>query len=106
MRLILAITAAVLLTGCSTVREVTGNSAIDGQPLDAAVAIYGPWEQLVVLEGVQTYIWRRHYTAESKDYYCELRVETGYRKTISRSVMQGFPDACRLFSVRYRAKVN
>lgn len=106
MRHALLLTTILGLAACSTVSEVTGDSALSGHDLDAAVGLYGPWEDFVVLDGRPTYIWRRHYVDQKKNYYCELRVEMGFRRTISRSTMQGFPDACRLFSVRYKSNLN
>lgn len=97
------LTAMVLgLSACASAGEVTGSDALSGQPLEAAISLYGPYENFLVLDGRPTYIWRRRYEAEGKEYFCELRAEMGFRRQISRSLMQGFPDACRLFSVRFQ----
>lgn len=125
---VLGLCAALALCGCQTMDEVTGDSALAGQPIDSALALYGPWEEYAVIDGKPIYIWRRHYTSTTPpaeiasgtaasaatatrisgptDYYCELRVEMGFRRLISRSLMQGYPDACRMFSVRYRNTKN
>ncbi|WP_334162095.1 hypothetical protein [Phenylobacterium sp.] len=102
----LGIAAFAALAGCQTLGEVSGGSALSGQELDTAVGLYGPWAEYLVLDGKRTYVWRRHYVAEDKPYFCELRVEMGFRRTISTSTLQGYPDACRLFAVRYRTANN
>jgi len=102
----LGIAALVAVAGCQTVSEVGGDSALSGQELDTAVGLYGPWQEFLVLDGKRTYVWRRHYLAEEKPYFCELRVEMGFRRTISRTFVQGYPEACRLFAVRYRTANN
>jgi hypothetical protein len=104
--IVAAVAAALGLAACSTLKEVGGETALSGQQLDAALGLYGPYSQFMQIDGKPTYVWRRHYTADAQDYYCELRIETGYRRTISASVMQGYPQACRLFSVRYSAHTN
>jgi hypothetical protein len=107
-RQILVLAAAAALCGCATTAAITGDTAFSGKDLDAAIGLYGPWEDHVVLNGIETYIWRRHYTdaAKKQDYYCELRVQMGFRNLISRSLMQGYPAACDLFSIRYTNAVN
>lgn len=106
MRRILLTLTALCLAACGTVGEAGGESALAGQDIGAAVGIYGPWETFAVLDGKPTYIWRRSYVAEEKTLFCELRIELGFRRAISRSSMQGFPDACRLFGVRYKSKLR
>ncbi|MCR5879477.1 hypothetical protein [Phenylobacterium sp. J367] len=76
----------------------TARSGLDGQQLDAALGRYGSWNERLTLEGTPTYIWRRAVVADTGAAYCELRVETAFRQTISRSVFQGAPQACRLFT--------
>lgn len=91
----------LVLAGCSTT-AVSGASALSGQDLDAAYALYGPWEDQVTLEGRRYYIWRRRRIDDAGvERYCELRVEMGFRRMIQNSVMQGYPAACELFTVRY-----
>ena len=104
--IIAAVAAALGLGACSTLKEVGGESALSGQQLDAAVGLYGPYAEYLVLAGKPTYVWRRLYPVDALDFYCELRVETGYRRTINRSLMQGYPAACQMFSVRYRSQNN
>jgi hypothetical protein len=105
-RILLIAVLAAGLAACETVSEATGGSSLEGQDLGAAVGIYGPWDDYVILEGKPTYIWRRRYEADGQAYYCEMRVEMGFRRTIRGSRMQGFPDACRLFSTQYKTKLN
>lgn len=103
----IGIAAFVTLAGCQTLGEVSGGSALSGQELDTAVGLYGPWAEFLVLDGKRTYVWRRQYVADDrKPYFCELRVEMGFRRTISGSTLQGYPEACRLFAVRYRTANN
>ena len=94
------ITALALATAACATPGAGGESRLAGQDLDAAVGLYGPWSDSMVLNGRPTYVWRRQVTAEAKAYYCELHVQTGFRRTISRTTLQGFPDACRLFGAR------
>jgi hypothetical protein len=102
------IAALLALAACATPAAVSGDSRLAGQDIQAAVALYGPWAEEVTLQGQRLYIWRRHFRAAggASDVYCELRVETGYRTTISRSQMQGFPAACNLFSIRYQSALR
>jgi hypothetical protein len=90
------------MPGAGPVGVSTGRSGLEGQQLDAALSRYGFWSERVTTEGTPTYIWRRSLMADERAYFCELRVETAFRQTISRSVVQGFPDACRLFAQRTR----
>lgn len=101
-----AIAGALLLAACQTTAETGGANALYGEELDAALGLYGPYAEYLMLDGKPTYVWRRNFQTADQNYFCELRVETGFRRTISRSVMQGFPDACRLFSVSYKAARN
>jgi hypothetical protein len=97
-----AIAAALLtLAACATSTELDPGTALDGKELDTAVAIYGYWQESRVISGKQSYIWRRELVEADARYYCELTIETSFRRIISRSHMQGFPRACLLFSVRY-----
>ena len=89
---------AMLLAGCAS--TVNGPSRLAGQELDAAVALYGEWSEEVTLDGEPTYIWRRTLVASGGPQVCELRVQLGFRRTISRAFMQGLPDACKLYAVR------
>jgi hypothetical protein len=115
----LAIACAVALSGCASaagsagrdsivdghlaagqgpIGVATARSGLEGKQLDAALGRYGSWSERLTMEGRPTYIWRRSLVADKQAYFCELRVETAFRQTISRSVMQGYPDACRLFA--------
>lgn len=97
----MAIACAIVVAGCAGTGAATATDSLEGQQLDAATGRYGAWAQQMNLGGKPTYIWRRSYVADNQPYYCELRIETGFRQTISRTSMQGYPDACRLFAVRY-----
>jgi hypothetical protein len=92
---------ALVLSGCATATEADPETALSGKDIGAAIGIYGPWEQKLVLAGRPTYIWRRQLIEGDARYYCEMMVETGFRNTIARSYMQGFPRACQMFNVRY-----
>lgn len=96
-------TLAVLLalSACATATDIDPDTALSGKELDTALAIYGPWQQRLVLSGRPTYIWRRELIEGEEHYFCELAVETGFRQIISRSHMQGYPRACLLFDVRF-----
>jgi hypothetical protein len=100
--------ALAALAGCANGSTIGGDSALTGQDLQAAVGLYGPWDTQVELDGVPTYIWRRHYTdPETRtERFCELKVEMGFRRLISRSQMQGYPAACELFSIRYQSTLK
>ena len=98
MKRLIAVVLPMLLAGCAT--TVNGPSRLSGQELDAAVALYGEWAEQITLDGEPTYIWRRTLMVEGKPRVCELRVQLGFRKTISRAFMQGLPDACALYAVR------
>jgi hypothetical protein len=102
------ITALLALAACATPAAVSGDNRLSGQDIQAAVGLYGPWDQRVVLGDQPIYIWRRHLrpAGAASDVYCELRIETAYRTTVSRSQMQGYPAACDLFSVRYKSALR
>jgi hypothetical protein len=104
----LVIGAFVALAGCGTTNVVSGESTLSGKDLQMAVNLYGPWEGKMDIDGVSTYVWRRHYTASDtkQDFYCELRVQMGFRTTISSSVMQGYPAACNLFGITYKSELK
>lgn len=93
--------AATALAGCAS--AAGGPSHLTGQQLDAAVALYGPWADEIEFEDRPLYIWRRSFVQDGSPRYCELRIQLGFRRTIRRAYLQGFPDACRLFAVRYEA---
>ncbi|WP_374472398.1 hypothetical protein [Phenylobacterium sp.] len=97
-----AVAGLISLGGCQTLAPAGAEGALSGQELDAAVGLYGPWTEYLVLDGKRTYLWRKRYAGGPQDYYCELRVEMGFRRTISRSFIQGYPQACRLFAARGR----
>lgn len=102
----LSVLAAGLLGGC--VSLVPGEEAVTGQPVDAAVALYGPWAQEALIQGRTVYIWRREVIDEKTKvpYVCELRATVGFRRTIASTVLEGYPQACELFSVSYKAEVK
>lgn len=102
----LAVACAIALTGCASTGAATATNSLEGQQLDAALGRYGAWAEQTNLGGKPTYIWRRSYVAADQAFFCELRIETGFRQTIAHTSMQGMPDACRLFSVRYSAPGN
>ena len=85
------IAALLALAACATPAAVSGGNRLDGQDIQAAVNLYGPWTQKVVLGAQPVYIWRRHQRPDGSEteVYCEMRIETGYRATVSRSQMQG-----------------
>ncbi|WP_165830594.1 hypothetical protein [Phenylobacterium soli] len=102
MRLfVLASALALALGGCAS--TTSGPSRLTGQELDAAVALYGPWADQVEVKGQTRYIWRRSLLTNGQSTYCELRVELGFRRTIRRAYLEGFPAACELFAVRYES---
>jgi hypothetical protein len=90
------------LAGCQTA-ATNGPSRLEGQNLDAAMALYGPWVEQVHLQGRPVYIWRRTLIAAGKPYVCELRLETGFRGAISKAYLQGVPNACQLFALKEEA---
>jgi len=100
MRLVGAGLALLLLSACAASKAPVSSQFL-GQHIDSVTALYGPWAEVVTLEGRPMYIWRRNTTIADANYYCELWIETGYRKAVSKRVMQGYPAACRQFQVRY-----
>jgi hypothetical protein len=99
----IGILAALLVTGCATVRAVDAPTALNGHELDTALNLYGRWDEQVVLQGRPHYIWRRAVLLNGQSYFCELRTEIGYRNVIKASVVEGYPAACGLFTVQYSA---
>lgn len=102
--LFLLLSAGLGLGGCATV--VNGPTRLMGENLDAATALYGPWTQEIYLQGRTLYIWRRKLITPVGDRFCEMRVQLGFRQTIARAYLQGFPDACKLFAVRYQPETK
>ena len=100
MRFVVAGLALLALGGCSTGKAPVSSQFL-GQHIDAVTALYGPWAEVVTLDGRPMYIWRRNTMVADANYYCELWIETGYRQAVAKRVMQGYPDACRQFQVRY-----
>jgi len=101
-RLAFAVLAAIALAGCAT--AVHGPARLIGQELDAATALYGPWDDQIDRNGRPVYVWRRSIElANGERRSCELRVTLGFRKTIGSAVTEGFQDACRLYDVRYES---
>ena len=89
----------LLLAACTSVAN--GASKLPGQNLDAAVALYGPWTEENTPEGQPVYIWRRTLIAAGDKKVCEMRITLGFRRTIGDVVIQGQPDACKLFAIKY-----
>lgn len=96
-----AMLAAAALAGCATAPVVDGSSALAGKDMATALSLYGRYDQKVMLEGRPHYIWRRAVVMNGDTYYCELRAETGFRDTIRSTIVEGYPAACSLFTVRY-----
>ncbi len=100
----LVLAGAVLgaaLAGCATEFEGERPSTLYGQPTDAAVALYGRWDESVSLGGKHYYIWRRSVETADGPRFCELRLEITSHGLIARRLMQGYPDACGLFAARF-----
>ncbi|WP_041373369.1 hypothetical protein [Phenylobacterium zucineum] len=93
------------LAACATAIEGDRPSALYGQSADAAVALYGPWDEAVTLAGKRYHIWRRRADTADGPRYCELRLEitpqgpTG-QGLIARRLVQGYPEACDLFTAQ------
>jgi hypothetical protein len=97
------IAALLGLSACST-PQVNGTSALAGKQLEDAIGLFGPWDQSLPLDGAPTYIWRRHAVQNGVDYYCEMRVELGFRHTVGRASMRGYPVACELFDIHHQSR--
>jgi len=93
--------AALLLSGCATAFEGERPSTLYGQHTDAAVALYGPWNETVILEGRRYYIWRRKTDTPEGPIYCELRLEVTSKQLIARRLVRGYPEACDQFTARF-----
>lgn len=104
-RPILPLFLALGLAACAT-PEVEGPDALKAKDVAAAVSLYGPWAEQIQVKGRPVYIWRRQAEIEGQTYYCELRVEMGFRQMIARSMTVGYPAACALFNVRYETKLH
>jgi hypothetical protein len=96
-----ALAASLAVGGCATEFEGEKPSGLYGQDTDAAVALYGVWDEAVTLEGRRYYIWRRSIETADGVRFCELRLEITNRNKIARRLMQGYPDACQLFAARF-----
>lgn len=101
MRRATALAAALLLGGCVTAFEGEAPSSLYGQHTDAAVALYGPWDEAATLEGKRYYIWRRKTETADGLRYCELRLEITPKQLIARRLIRGYPEACELFTARF-----
>lgn len=101
MRRTALIPILLALAGCQSIEN--GPSRLEGQNLDAAMALYGPWTEQTLIDGRPLYIWRRTLIAGGQPYVCELRLETGFRDAISKAYLQGVPDACKLFALKEEA---
>lgn len=93
--------AALLLGACATTFEGERPSALYGQHLDAARALYGPWQAQFTVDGRRYYLWRRSARTADGEVFCELRLEITAHGLIARRFMQGYPDACDLFTARF-----
>lgn len=100
-RLLLAALGLLLLAGCATEFEGEKPSSLYGQHTDAAVALYGPWDEAITLEGRRYYLWRRSVETPEGVRFCELRLEITSKNLIARRLMQGYPGACELFMARF-----
>ena len=89
------------LSACTTTFEGERPSTLYGQHLDAAVALYGPWSDTLRIGGRQYYLWRRRVETPEGDVFCELRLEITSRRLIARRFLQGYPDACALFTAKF-----
>jgi hypothetical protein len=98
MRQIVLLAGLLALSACQSV--VQGPSRLAGQPLEAVVALYGPWAEQITIQDRPLYIWRRTLIAGGQASVCELRVEVGFRQAITRAYLQGVPEACKLYAVR------
>ena len=101
MRRLALLPILALLAGCQSAGN--GPSRLEGQNLDAAVALYGPWAEEVHLADRPVYIWRRTLIAGGQPYVCELRLQTGFRGAVTQAYLQGVPDACKLFALKEEA---
>lgn len=90
-----------LLAGCATSFEGERPSSLYGQHVDAAVALYGPWQEQMMLEGKRYYLWRRSAETPEGPRYCELRLEITPKQLIARRLLQGYPQACDLFTAHF-----
>ncbi len=101
-----ALLGLIGLAACATSFEGDGPSALYGQHTDAAVALYGRWDEAVNLQGRRYYIWRRQAETTDGVRVCELRLEITSKNLIARRLMQGYPEACALFAARFVATDN
>lgn len=93
----------IVLAGCATAFEGEKPSALYGQHIDAAVALYGHWNEQVALEGRRYVLWRRRIETTDGDRYCELRLELTSKNLIARRLIRGHPTACELFQTHFVA---
>ncbi|WP_411288618.1 hypothetical protein [Phenylobacterium sp.] len=96
----LVIGAALMLSGCAIGPATDLSSSLYGRHLDTLSALYGPWSETLTLDGRPLYVWRRMVQVDGGEHYCEIWVETGFRKAISRRTMQGYAPACQQFALR------
>jgi hypothetical protein len=101
MRRLILLPILAVLAGCQGV--INGPSRLEGQNLDAAVALYGPWTEETHIQDRPLYIWRRTLIAGGEPFVCELRLETGFRNAVTKAYLQGVPDACKLFALKEEA---
>jgi hypothetical protein len=101
-----AIAGALLLSACATAKSLDPQSAIRGKQLDEAVALYGPYDDQRLVNGHETYIWRRSILVQGHPYACELRAETAYRQMVSDTAIEGNVGACQAFWVRFSSSLE
>jgi hypothetical protein len=95
-----------LMGGCATVEVVDPPTALNGRELTVAVDLYGQWDARLTIGGEPQYLWRRAVVSENKPYVCELRAFVSLRNVIRKVTMEGFPEACALFSVQYASTTD
>ena len=103
-RVLRAASLALVLAGagaCTTTFEGERPSALYGQHIDAAVGLYGPWDEALNINGKNYYLWRRKAASPNGEVFCELRIEVTSRRLIAGRLMQGFPEACALFTAKF-----
>jgi len=100
-RLLALLLPGALLAGCVTSFEGERPSSLYGQHVDAAVALYGPWQDQMTLAGKRYYLWRRSVETTEGPRFCELRLEITPKQLIARRLLQGYPEACGLFTAQF-----
>jgi hypothetical protein len=96
----------LLAAGCATVEVVDPPTALNGRELNTALNLYGQWDERLTVNNEPQYLWRRAVVSEGQPYVCELRVVVSLRNIIRAVSMEGFPEACALFSVQYKSTTD